>query len=162
MTQPEKAPRKRSAKKPPQEFSPNVPLKNLRHEFFAQKLIENKGNATQAYLSTYGGDYVNAEGNAHRLIGNEGIRARVIAIMGQKGLALPDITDKLKQFVNSENEGIGLDATKFAFKLHGAIDPDVQAGSGVLHIEFIQAQKNDLSTDSPHTININANSDLAK
>lgn len=61
------------------------PLKNARHEAFVSKLIETKGNATEAYSIVYGVTGHTAEVNGSRLwLNNAEVKRRYHELSGKK------------------------------------------------------------------------------
>lgn len=105
----------------------------LKHELFAQELIKTKGNQTEAYANTYDKDQNSAKElatsrvNASILLTKPNIRKRVIQILNEKNLSLDYCVSSLKTCVDSENEGIKLEATKTAFKLHDAFPSEKES-----------------------------------
>lgn len=101
-------------------------------------MIKHKGNGTHAYSETYpNAKSDSARACASELLAKPSVRERVVKLMDETGLSIPELNQKLKKFTNSENEGIGLDATKFAYKLQDAI-PNEGTKNSQTHIESIE------------------------
>lgn len=117
-------------------INPSKPLSNPKHEIFARNVVKEGGSASKAYLETYKDvQPKTAYTNGPRLLANTDIKNRVTAILDAKGLSLPDLTERLRKFADSENEGIGLDATKTGFKLHGCFDEQKSVTNNIESIE---------------------------
>lgn len=121
------------------------PLKNINHEKFCHKIIEKNGILKDAYKAVYPtiSDKSLAV-NPSQLASKLGIRERVQELLEQTGvLGLTRLTSRLSEFVDDrEDKSIALDATKFAFKLHGALDEDKgQSGDIIVNLALINAKE---------------------
>jgi hypothetical protein len=112
------------------------PLRNMRHELFARKLIEYKGERIPAYQDIYpGASYDTAKANACELLTTTNIRQRCIEILNETTNGkLPSILKELSNQVLAEKglatkRGIQyvrdnpsrLDAIKTTLKLYGTL-----------------------------------------
>lgn len=104
------------------------PLDNLQHEKFVHNLIESKSQ-TEAYQKTFPGlDANSSAASASRLLTLESVRNRILELMNVK--VTPErVVDKLSQHLDSENDGISMDAVKTSLKVMGAFNEDKQAMS---------------------------------
>lgn len=99
------------------------PLENLKHEEFARNLIETKSQQ-EAYLRAYPeSDALSAKTSASRLLTVENVRQRVLELMNEK-LSPSRVVSKLSEHLDSENEGISMDAVKTSLKVMGAFSED--------------------------------------
>lgn len=117
----------------------------LKHELFVKELIKQGGNQTKAYAKAYNKDtnspkeLSTSRSNASDLLTKPNIRKRVVQALEESNLTVERLSKKLNAFVDSENEGIGLEATKTAFKLHDAFPSekqDVDSQDNSLQIVF--------------------------
>ena len=114
------------------------PLKNIKHEIFAHNVVKHKGNQTKAYKDTFVGTKDEcAKDNGSRLIARDSVRERVVEILNKKGLSFDNLMDKLGSHVHSITENISLEATKFSYRLHGALDEDKIDQSGSINIGIV-------------------------
>lgn len=112
-------------------------LKNLKHESFAKSVVEHKGNISEAYRDVYDPQANGSAGaSASRLLDTVSVRDRVIALMKENGIDLKGLTKKLTEHVNDGDKRLSLDATKFSYKLQGAVDQDNPVPSSHQHIHL--------------------------
>lgn len=129
-----RAPKKNDSRTP----NPSKPLRNPKQELFAQKVVENKGNISEAYMIAHPScSKESSYAASSRLLSTGNVRERIQHIMTQQGLSIEHLTNKLFQFTNSENEGIALEATKTGLKAHGAFDENKTSETNIEKIEVV-------------------------
>ena len=111
------------------------PLENVKHELFAQALIENKGNQTQAYQEVYDPEHpVSARTHGARLVAKGCVRERVIDLLEKReALSLKGLRNGLERTVTNSDDRLAFEGIKFAFKLHGAVDNDSDSSNTSVH-----------------------------
>jgi hypothetical protein len=73
------------------------------HEMFVRALIDNKGNATQAYMQVFPqAKYSSARHSASILLTNVYIKQRFLEILETNGLGLQDVAKKLSKYMNAK------------------------------------------------------------
>ncbi len=100
-------------------------LDNRHHEEFARKLSDPGKTQTQAYKDAYPtvkNDHV-ASNNASRLLLNASVKARVVELLENRYATTKNgLTERLSEWVKSNQGAVSMDAIKTAFKLHGVLD----------------------------------------
>jgi len=98
------------------------PLKNLKHEKFAQEVIR-KDNPTNAYKEAYQlTNYDSAKVNASKLLTNPNVRERCIELLNQQGLDINHLNTRLNKWVNDDLEpNVSMKAIETGYKLHGLL-----------------------------------------
>ncbi len=116
-------------------------LDNIRHEKFAHAVVKER-SAAEAYRKVYDPKANGtAKANASRLLTNDTVRARVIALMDIQGLSLDRLNSELETCVSDSDNNVKLKAVQTGYRLQGAID-----------------SKSVNSDNSQHlTINVNSN-----
>ena len=111
------------------------PLKNVKHELFAQALIENNGNQTKSYQAVYDPPLeVSARTHGSHLATNSNVRARVIDLLEKReALSLKGLRNGLERTVTNSDDRLAFEGIKFAFKLHGAVDNDSDSSNTSVH-----------------------------
>lgn len=99
------------------------PLKNIRHEKFAQEILNAPSN-TEAYTRVYPQKNREiARVNASLLLSSANVRERVLELMQSKEATNPEfVVSRLGDGVRSENEGIMMDAVKTCLKVWGCFE----------------------------------------
>lgn len=107
-----------------EEFKTLPPLKNLKHEKFAQALI-TEPSQTAAYAVAYDSKNLQAAGaSSSRLLENaKGIRERVLELLERRKAGLSRVSERLKDHLESETENISLETCKTILRVAGAFDP---------------------------------------
>ena len=115
------------------------PLKNPKHELFAQNLVKKKFKQVDAYQSTYPeSGYDAARVSATRLLENPAIENRVQEIANKKGMTVESLVDDLNNLRQADKPVIEngkivatypdnstrLETVKTGFKLHGILTND--------------------------------------
>ena len=116
-----------------------APLKNIRHEQFANKILETEGKQGKAYQAVYpDANPTTAVVNASKLLSSANIRERVLELMQEANGPNPNrVIDKLSAHLDSENEGISMDAVKTSLKVFGAFDENkVDASLTAIQVVF--------------------------
>lgn len=102
------------------------PLDDIMREKFAQSLVKNNGNQTQAYKEVY--PHVTestASSHSSKLAGEVEIRKRVRDLLSEDGINIKMLNNRLKTHIlDDEDKKVSLDATKFTYKLAGYIDAE--------------------------------------
>lgn len=111
------------------EYDASKPLPNRRHETFAQELAKNpQANQTQAYLKVYPESAIkSAQDNASRLIGQDRVRERVMALMSKERPILDKVADRINAHIDGDNAPVSMDACKTVLKVAGALDEAKQS-----------------------------------
>jgi len=118
-----------------------APLDNVKHEMFAKAIVNNKGKVAESYRDVYDPkEDVTAVVNGSRLLGSANVRSRVVELMDKVGLDLPSLSSKMKEHVNANDGRLSLDATKFSYKLHGAVEDGIHFGSTHQHLHVNESQ----------------------
>lgn len=99
------------------------PLKNLKHEKFAQALLDQP-SPTTAYALTYGSkDKEVASAASSRLLGNvTGIRERVLELLERRKAGLDRVSERLRDHLESDTEQISLETCKTILRVAGAFE----------------------------------------
>lgn len=120
------------------------PLKNLRHEKFAQELIASNSNK-EAYEKAYpeSVDNQSAIVSASRLLTLDNVRQRVFELMTENADTMPkNVVARLGQLVNSENEGVAMNAVNTALKAFRVFDTEnVTNNIESINVVFAEAPK---------------------
>lgn len=100
-------------------IDPSKPLPNPKHEIMAKELA--KGNTqTDAYMKGYpNASLQTARGQASTVIEQSGINARALKLLESAGLSEAKLATSLNQCVDSSDERIKLDSTKFGLGMIG-------------------------------------------
>lgn len=100
------------------------PLKNLKHEKFAQALLDQPSQA-KAYALTYDTkDIEGARASGSRLLSNvSSIRERVLELLERRKAGLDRVSERLRDHLESDTEQISLDTCKTILRVAGAFDP---------------------------------------
>lgn len=116
------------------------PLKNIQHERFAQKVVDNHGNKTQAYIDTYKAGYPTANCNSARVMSRPEVSQRVKEILeSTEGTALNNVLRSLNDDLESKRPLVTkggeiiyvrdncniLETKKLLLKMHDALVPSV-------------------------------------
>ena len=110
-------------------------LKNAQHEKFAQALIKHEGKQVHAYSEAYpDASRSTIHTNSSRLAHHPEVKQRIRELAEQKGLTLEWLTKRIKSFAG-RRDALGLDATKFGFKMHGFLDGERSAEDAPQGIE---------------------------
>ena len=111
------------------------PLKNVKHEMFAQAVIENNGNLTHSYQEVYEPTSLNgANSHGSRVMANSSVRLRVIDLLEKReALSLKGLRNGLERTVTNSDDRLAFEGIKFAFKLHGAVDNDQDNSNTSVH-----------------------------
>ena len=111
------------------------PLKNFKHEQFANKVLTSP-TVSKAYESTYQSGYNTARANGSTLLANTGIRSRIQELLRETHASEKDVTGRLSHFIWDDNQpALSLDATKTALKIYGAFeDADAISGCQMVNI----------------------------
>lgn len=127
---------------------PSKPLPHIKHEVFANMLVANKGNQTEAYLDTYGAQKKeNASANASRLLtSNDTVRQRVLYLLDQNELSLETTVKALRTQLRAKkaividnsieyvNDNSSIDrAIDTSLKLHGALEDKPLVANNILN-----------------------------
>ena len=112
-------------------------LDSIKHELFSRSVVEHKGNLSQAYRDVYDPQANGSAGaSGSRLLENVNVKARVIYLMDKQGLTLERLGQELDTCVSDEDKRLKLQATQFAYKLHGATDDTLHIGDTHQHIHI--------------------------
>lgn len=109
-------------------------LENLKHEMFAREMIEENGHQSRAYENVYASSNEVARANAPRLLAKHSVRERIAQLLDERGMDVGSLNARLERFADSSDERIGLDATKLAYRLHGAMDDEQRNSQQHLHL----------------------------
>ena len=106
-----------------EDFITLPPLKNLKHEKFAQALI-TEPSQTAAYAVAYDSKNLQAAGaSSSRLLENaKGIRERVLELLERRKAGLDRVSERLRDHLESDTEQISLDTCKTILRVAGAFD----------------------------------------
>lgn len=124
-----------------------APLRNIRHEKFAQAIIDAPSNK-DAYLAAYPEQSMEcASTSAGRLLNSVEVKQRILELLQQnEGTKPENITRRLGQLVNSENEGIAIQSVNTALKAFKVFEEDkLDVGIGSINIVFGDAVQNSLN-----------------
>ena len=119
------------------------PLKNIRHEKFAQAVI-NSPTQAEAYIKSYPNviDSVGASNSASRLLDSVSIRQRIQELLQQNEHTSPNgITKRLNELIASENEGIAIQAINTGMKAYHVFD-DGPISTNIENINVVFADVN--------------------
>ena len=117
-------------KKEHKEYDASKPLRNRKHEVFAQQLAKNpEAPQSEAYAKVYPlTDPVNAVPSASRLLSNDNVRARVMTLLERSGAGLKRVSERISEHLEqSENLPVSMDACKTVLKVAGVMDEQKQA-----------------------------------
>lgn len=101
------------------------PLKNIKHEKFAQAVIE-KPSYTQAYAKAYGIQNLDsARSAAPRLLANNSVKNRIQEILQGHGITLGKVLQRYNDFLHAQDLPVqSWDATKTGLKMFGVLDSE--------------------------------------
>lgn len=120
------------------------PLKNIRHEKFAEAILETSTNK-EAYLKAYPDTdptKQTAVVNGSKILSIANVRERILELMQENPSTRPPrVVERLGQLIDSENEGIAMQAVNTGLKVYGAFsDEKHDAGIAGIHITFGPAE----------------------
>jgi len=86
------------------------------HEMFLSALVQNEGNATQAYLQIHPqAKYASARHLSSILLTNVYVKQRLLEVLEQNGLGLQEVAKKLSKYMNAQITRIDVDGTRTTY-----------------------------------------------
>lgn len=99
------------------------PLLNLKHEKYARTYAKTM-NGTDAYKAAYPKvTHETADAHGYQLVGNSGVRSRIVELLEEKGFDEDGLTEKHAQLLNGKRESTQLGALKLAYEIREDIKP---------------------------------------
>lgn len=119
------------------------PLKNIKHEKFAREILTAENNK-EAYLKVYPEQSTAcASTSAGRLLNSVEVRQRILELLQEnEGTKPENLTRRLGQLVNSENEGIAIQSVNTALKAFKVFEED-SPGATLNAIQIVFGSPND-------------------
>ena len=104
----------------------------IKHQMFARRLVESKGNQTRAYIATYGCSVSSAAPSASRLLRNVHIYEYVMTIIDEDKPLLASIMRAHARLLNAKklirvrggsiqvpDDKVRMGSVRLGYKLHG-------------------------------------------
>ena len=109
-------------------------LDNIKQELFCNNVVQENGNISKAYTTTYPDcQEPNIRPASSHLYAQEHIKSRIYELLNDSGLSIDVLNNKLQQLTEHDKGGIQLEAVKTGYKLHGLLGSN--NGSGVTNVD---------------------------
>jgi len=131
-------------------IDPSKPLKNPKYEIMANHLAKGSSQV-DAYKSAYpNASELTARANACQVVAREGINERALKLLESVGLSEGKLASSLNECVQSSDERIKLDSTKFGLGMigYGKEQKEGQATYNPTQINIIIKQRDTQPVDS--------------
>lgn len=126
----------------PKVIDPSKPLKNPKYEIMARELAQGS-NQVDAYKKAYPkASQTTANSQAHEVIARESINERAVKLLERAGLSEAKLAKSLNDCVDSADERVKLDSTKFGLNMIGYGKDQKLAESSYNPVQIIIEQFN--------------------
>ena len=124
-------------------------IKNIRHEKFAQAIVDPSTTSnTEAYMKAYpDSSYENARSAAPLVLANPRVKQRIIEIMeSKKGTSPVGIVEKLNEHVYSNDANVSISAIDKCLKVYGAYEDKENNNSSPINFSFNVVKPSDIKS----------------